>query len=269
MRYIAGTFRYIFKNFIFLFAFVLLPSYFLTASGDPADIRALIDAFVSGGERAEFREVFAFFSPLNDRGWALALVCFATVIVCFPMLFGFIEKHMRLGLRTWKGIAGRFNFNFLTTLVVFVVCIVLYEIWALLTAGLIYAETLLLQGLAASIAALVTGLGMVALLCYVISTFLLWLPCLQITGYNFMDALVYSNSLASQKKSKMFMALWLPCLVSYAARGLLVGFINNGAVVFTITELVYLFLILYICVLMFVVYFDAAGEERMDLKKKF
>ena len=36
-----------------------------------------------------------------------------------------------------------------------------------------------------------------------------------------------------------------------------------------ITELVYLFLILYICVLMFVVYFDAAGEERMDLNKKF
>ena len=176
---------------------------------------------------------------------------------------------MRLGLRTWKGIAGRFNFNFLTTLVVFVVCIVLYEIWALLTAGLIYAETLLLQGIAASVAALVTALGMVALLCYAISTFLLWLPCLQITGYNFMDALVYSNSLASQKKSKMFMALWLPCLISYAARGLLVGFINNGAVVFTITELVYLFLILYICVLMFVVYFDAAGEERMDLKKKF
>ena len=269
MRYIAGTFRYIFKNFIFLFAFVLIPSYFLTASGDPADIRAIIDSFVAGGERAEFREVFAFFSPLNDRGWAFALICFAAVIVCFPMLFGFIEKHMRLGLRTWKGIAGRFNFNFLTTLAVFFVCIALYEVWALLAAGLVYAETLLLQGIAGSIAALVTAVGMVALLCYLISTFLLWLPCLQITGYSYMDALVYSNSLAARKKGKIFLSSFLPCAAGYAARGLIVAFVQNGAAAFVITELVYLFLILYICVLMFVVYFDAAGEERMDLNKKF
>ena len=34
-------------------------------------------------------------------------------------------------------------------------------------------------------------------------------------------------------------------------------------------ELVYLFLFLYYCVLMYVAYFGAAGEERMDLVKKY
>lgn len=270
MRYIAGAFRYLIKNFIFLFAFVLIPSYFLAVSGSPAAVRALIDAFIRSGGNVEikFGEIFSFFSPFNSYGWAYALVFFAASVLCLPMLFGFIEKHMRLGFRTWKGIAGRFNFNFLTTLVVFLVCLVIYEIWALITAGLIYAETFLLRGIACSIVALATAVGMVAVLGYLFSTFLLWLPCLQITGYNYMDALVYSNNLSVRKKGPIFLALFLPALVCFAARLFIVAFVPFLPAAFLLVELVFLFFILYFCVLMFVAYFDAAGEERMDLKKK-
>ena len=38
---------------------------------------------------------------------------------------------------------------------------------------------------------------------------------------------------------------------------------------FLITELLFLFFMLYYASLMFVAYFRLTGEERMDLKKKF
>lgn len=272
VRYIKGTFLYIFKNFIFLFAFVILPSYFLTAAFDPRNVHEIVEVFIYGRGEAQFRSIFSFFSPSDAQEWIFASVSFVFIVLCFPMLFGFIEKHMRLGIRNWKGVFGRFNYNFLTTLAVLSVNVVIYELWALITAGLVYAETLLLNGIACSIAVLITVVVFVGVLCFVLSMFLLWLPCLQITGYSYMDALVYSNSLFAQKKSKIFTALFIPGLICLAARLAVVCLhevLPANIPVFIVTELIYLFLMLYICVLMFVVYFDTAGEERMDLKKKF
>ena len=39
--------------------------------------------------------------------------------------------------------------------------------------------------------------------------------------------------------------------------------------VFIFIELIFIVLFLYFCVLMYVAYFDAAGEERADIKKRF
>ena len=108
---------------------------------------------------------------------------------------------------------------------------------------------------------------MVAVLGYLFSTFLLWLPCLQITGYNYMDALVYSNNLSVRKKGPIFLALFLPALVCFAARLLIVAFVPFSRPRFSLSSSSSCFYPVF-CVLMFVAYFDAAGEERMDLKKK-
>ena len=272
MRYIASTFGYVFKNFIFIFVFALIPSYFLTAASDLHNMGELIDVFVYGNGNADFFAVHAYFSPFSRGGWAYALVAFASMVLLFPFLLGFIEKHMRLGFRNWKGIAGRFNFNFLTTLVVFAVDLVIYEVWALIASGLIYAETLIFQGIASVAIAVVLAIVSVALLCYIFSLFLLWLPCLQIMGYNFMDSLSYSNTLYAKKRAKLFWALFVPCVVCYVGRTVTVAFRGLFAAevaAFLICELIFMFAILYVCVLMFVAYFDAAGEERLDLKKKF
>ena len=272
VNYIASALKYLFRNFIFIFVFALIPSYFFAMTADMKNMAEITDKIFALDADFTFGQIFTFLSPINARRWVFALICFASLAVCLPMLLGFIEKHMRIGSRSFKGVAGRFNHNFLTTLSDMLILLAVYELWAVIASGLIYAETLLLGGIACYAVALATYLGMVALMCYLASIFLLWLPCLQITGYNFVDALSYCNQLYVKKRAKLFLAVFVPCLagvvLQFAVAGLnLADHVRFLA--FVLMELIYLFLILYYCILMFVSYFDMAGEERMDLKKKF
>lgn len=272
MRYIGSALKYMFKNFIFIFVFALVPSYFFALTQDAQNIEDLVRAFRPGAEGPEFSQLFNFFSPFNGRGWPYALVCLASLAIILPMLFGFIEKHMRIGSRTLRGLAGRFNTNFLTTLVLLVAGVAVYELWALIAAGLIFAETLILGGAAFTIIALVTYAGMMALACYLASAFLLWLPCQLITGYNFMDSLAYTNQLSVGHKGGLFLSVFLPAAAGLVVEVLTVwlcGMAELAAVIFIVTELLFLFFVLYISSLMFSAYFRLTGEERMDLKKKY
>lgn len=272
MKYIGSAFKYVFKNFIFVFLFAIIPAYFLAMTADIENIASISESIFSGKADLTFAQLFAFLSPLNGKGWPWAIVFFVSAAVCMPMLFGFIEKHMRIGSRSLKGLAGRFNNNFLSTLVILLIFTAVFELWALIAAGLVFAVTLLIDGFAAFIVALIVLLGMDALIAYIASLILLWLPCLQITGYSFMDALSYSNQLYAQRKGRLFLAVFLPLLAGVVLQMVIVWVSPIAGFripVFILLELVFLILFLYYCVLMYVAYFDAAGEERMDLKKKF
>lgn len=267
VRYIGGALRYMFKNFIFIFLFALLPSYFLAMCVDFESLARLVRGFFTDGKFL-FYDLFFMLSPVNARGWPFAIAAAVCVIVCMPMLLGLIEKHMRLGIRTFKGVLGRFDCNFLATLVVTVVFFACYEVWALLTAGLMYAESLLFEGAAGSAVVLATLIGMVALLCYGASFILMWLPCRLLTGCGYLEALRYSNQLAVKKRGRLFLSVFLPVAVALVLDLLVVGLSalgNMNIPVLLTVELLVLLLFLYYASLMFVAYFDLTGEERLDL----
>lgn len=272
MKYIGSAFKYVFKNFIFVFLFALIPAYFLAMTADIGNIASISESIFSGKADLTFAQLFAFLSPLNGKGWPWAIVFFVAAAVCMPMLFGFIEKHMRIGSRSLKGVARCFNNNFLSTVAVLLIFAAVYELWALIAAGLVFAVTFLIDGFASYIVALIVLAGMDALIAYIASLILLWLPCLQITGYNFMDALSYSNQLYAKRKGKLFVAVLLPLLAGIVLQMFIVWVSPMAGFqipVFILLELVFLLLFLYYCALMYVAYFEAAGEERADLKKKF
>lgn len=272
VKYIGSAFKYLFKNFIFLFPFALLPSYFLAMSSDVDNLAALAESALAVRTDFDFLQLFTFLSPFNAEGWPFALLFVASCAVFIPMLLGFIEKHMRIGSRSFKGIAGRFNSNFLPTLVVLLLFLLAYELWALLAAGLVYAVSLILDGVACFILAVAVLFGANALLAWFASVFLLWLPCMQITGYSYMDSLNFSGQLYVRRRGKLFWAVFLPLLAGVVLQFAIVAASPLEALrvpAYVFLELVYLFLFLYYCVLMYVAYFGAAGEERMDLVKKY
>ena len=271
MRLIAGTFRYLIKNFLFIFVFAIIPSYFYAMSLEMNNIRALTQNLLSG-EAPEFGQLFTFISFVYGRQWVFSLLCIALLIVCLPMLFGLIEKHMRIGIRSFRGIPGRFNTNVLPTIIVLFILLAIYELWALIASGLLYAETLLFGGVACTIVVVVTYLALLALMCYIASVLLLWLPCQLITGYSFMDALSYSNQLYVGQKGGLFLAVYLPCAAGAVLELLFIGVFGPSNVqipVFFVMELLFIVLLLYYCILMFVAYFRLTGEERADLRKKY
>ena len=162
--------------------------------------------------------------------------------------------------------------NFLPTLVVLLLFLLAYELWALLAAGLVYAVSLMLDGVACFILAVAVLFGANALLAWFASVFLLWLPCMQITGYSYMDSLNFSGQLYVRRRGKLFWAVFLPLLAGVVLQFAIVAASPLEALrvpAYVFLELVYLFLFLYYCVLMYVAYFGAAGEERMDLVKKY
>ena len=226
-----------------------------------------------GGERRFYLLAAVYLSFSVQRGGvAVRAPLLAACAVFIPMLLGFTEKHMRIGSRSYKGIAGRLNTNFLPTLVVLVLFMLVYELWALLAAGLVYAVTLLLDGTACFVLAIAVLLGANALLAWFASAFLLWLPCMQITGYSYIDSLNFSGQLYARRRGKLFLAVFLPLLAGVVLQFAIVAASPLEALripAYVFLELVYLFLFLYYCILMYVAYFDAAGEERMDLAKKY
>lgn len=271
MKFIGSAFGYVFKNFLFIFLFALIPSYFYAMSLDLNNIHALTDSLFSG-ENPEFLQIFDFISFVNGKRWVFSLVCFVTLLACLAMLFGLIEKHMRIGSRSYKGVAGRFNTNILSTLAVGLVILAVYELWSLIASGFIFMITFLLDGLACTVAVCVAYFGMVAIICWIMSVLLLWLPSLLITGFSFMDALSYSNQLYGGSRGGLFLAVYLPCAAGAVVELLVAGVFGPGNVqvpVFVIMELLFIILILYYSALMFTAYFRLAGEERADLRKKY
>ncbi len=272
MKYIFGAFQYVFKNFLFLFGFALIPSYFLTLTVNFDTVSKVFDSFFQLKTDLDFLTIFQFLSPNVSSRWPFGVICFATTLIFLPLLFGFIEKHMRIGSRSLKGLAARFNYNFLATFSILLICAVLYELWALITAGLLFAESVILGGIVCYVVAVITFLGMLALMSYLFSLLLMWLPCKLITGYNAMDALSYGNNLGTGRGGKLFLSLFLPVLAGLALQVLAIWLgetVRFSFIGFAAMEIVFLIMILYSASLMFVAYFDATGEERMDKKKIF
>ena len=255
-----------------MFLFGLLPSYFLAMSTDIENLAHLAENAMAANTDFGFWNIFTFLSPFNAKGWPFALLFLASCAVFIPMLHGFIEKHMRIGSRSFKGIAGRMNSNFLPTFVVLLLFVLVYEVWALIASGLVSAVLFLVDGIAAFILSVAVVFAANALLAWFSSGFLLWLPCMQITGYSYMDSLTFSAQLYWRRRGKLFLAVFLPLLAGVVLQFVIIAASPLEALripAYVLLELVYLLLFLYYCVLMYVAYFDAAGEERMDLVKKY
>lgn len=272
MKYIGNALKYMFKNFIFIFPFALIPSYFFAFALDIPSLEAIVDKIVAADAEFSFSLIFNGFSLINGGRWYIAAISFVFMAIFTPLLLAFIEKHMRIGSRSFKGLLKRINYNFLSTFVFLVISLAIYELWALISSGLVFAAVLLFGGVARIVIVAVISLGMVLLLAYIFSLLWLWLPCLQITGYNFGDALAFSSQIAGGKRGAIFLSLLIP----YAAGAVLaLAVVGTCAAydiivpVFVFIEIIFILLFLYFCAHMYAVYFDAAGEEREDLKKRY
>ncbi len=280
MRYFASTIKYIYKNFIFIFWAALLSGIGFAMTTEVGESKVLIQCFITGNFKAikdnglGFKGLFNFFSLLNFEKVWYSIACVFLLALALALIFAYTEKHMRYGRRSVRGIFSRLNDNIVSTIVMVLVFFLLYELWALITSGLIYGITMLLDDYTVPLyIALCVGLVvMVALLVFIMSLFYLWLPCLHLTGFSFYEGLNYSNQLTADKKSKIFCAVFFPCVIGALIAGVLAVLFGNlldGWVFTGIISLLYSLYVMYIAVSMYVIYFDVSGTERADLKKYY
>jgi len=272
MRIVFGNWKYIIKNFVFLFPFAILPAVFLTLSMDGGAIRKFVFALFDGTPNVGFVNTFSAFSILRVDSW-LGLVydvlAILTTSVCAALMLSLVEKHMRIGKRSLSGafslIGGNLAFAFALTLLY----TALYEVYSLLTAAALYCIGNLVKIAAVAYVldflafALLTGV-----LLYCATIFFLWFPCRQLTGFSSYESLRYAYQLMLNVRGRLFLAFLLSFACSVAVVGAAAALLHPywcAAVGFVI----FYFLFLSFCIRMETVYFAADRLDREDLIRSY
>ncbi len=269
MQYTLQSTKYALKNFLYLFPFAILPAIFLAISTDQAAIDGVLRAFFKGkiGEW-EFSDIFRAISVLNFGSWqsiVFGLVGIVVIVPCVALLMALLEKHMRIGKRTFTGLWGKLNDNFISTCGGVFLVLGIYELWCLLLSALLFFLSRITILPLAYVFVVGIFLAMHVLLMIAISTVYLWVPCMQITGFRTYEAFLYSYQLMGTIKlrivvAQLFVLLFVECLFSVCALFIPIAFAFN-----VIVALVYACMLIIFCVRMQVAYFDRDHIERADL----
>ena len=269
MKYTVQSSKYTLKNFIYLLPFAILPAWFLSLSTDQEAIFCALEAIVHGRiNDFHFVHIFRAISILNFYDWYSVVFGIAGVImmiVCGAMLMAFLDKHMRIGKRTFTGIFSKLNDNLVSTAGYVMLLLAIYELWSLLTSAFVYVFSLIPVVWLAYVFAIMVYLSMHVVLIYFIGKIYLWLPCMQITGFKAKEALYYSNNLNTPVKRRIVAGQLLFLFIAYSSIFLCAWFAVSFVWFTVLTTILYYFLIMLYCVRMQIVYFDRDNIDRADL----
>lgn len=272
MRILFSNWKYILKNLWFVLPFAILPAVFLALSLDYTAIKETTKAFFTGDPTFGFIRLFRMWSLIRVDSWVGALIGVGSVLcvsVCTALMLSLVEKHMRIGKRTLSGAFSQLGNNFFTALAVTVLYLFLYEVWAVVTAAILYAAGGIVDNLIGiyliSIAAYIVLGGV---LFYCVTIFYLWLPCLQHTGFHGYEALRYSYQLMINVRGKLFISLaggFIVACAVFAASAVLLPRLLFYAVAFV----AFVFLYLSFCIRMETFYFATDKLDREDLIRSY
>ena len=269
MKYTAQSCKYISKHFLYIFPLTILPAIFLTFSTDRIAFECMINTISSGNlSEMHFDHIFRAISLLNFgsvKSVIFGILCVICTILFVALTMAFLEKHLRIGKKTFNGILLKLNDNFVSTCVYVLLFLTFYEIWALLTSLLVLAISRIPDTTTAYILGVSTYLGMHVLLILAINLIYLWLPCMQFTGFRALEAFHYSYQLVAPVKWGIAFGQLMCLLIGEALICSCVVLTENSFAFYLLTAIVYEFLMMLYCVRMQIVYFDRDNIERADL----
>ncbi len=270
MRIMFGNWKYIAKNIWFLLPFAIAPAAFLALSLDYDAISGLTHGFFSGEPRAGFLiflRAFGFIRIDGVAGGLFSLAAFVSVVVCMSLMLSIVEKHMRIGKRTFSGAFSHLPSLLGTATLLTLLYVALYEAWAVVLSALLFVISALDSTALVYLLYIVILAASVLALLYLVTVFYLWLPCKQITGFNAYDSFLYSYRLLIGVRWRLVAAL------SFSFIGLFVVAVGASflyAYLFwPVAFLVYIVLFLGFCIRMETVYFETDKLDREDLIRSY
>ena len=273
MKYTFQSTKYTLKNLIYLLPFALLPALFLSISTDEEAIFAVLKSVYQGTlYQWTFSDLFNSVSVFNFGSWegvVFGFIGYVVIVPCVALMMAILEKHFRIGKRTFNGIWEKLNDNILSTAWYALLLAAIYELWGLLLAALLFLVSRITVTAVAIVFAAIVYLGMHVLLFFAIGTIYLWLPCMQITGFKPFEALHYSYQLITPVKWKILFSQMAALLSVEVLIGVCVAFVRAQFAFLVWTTLLYSFLIMIFCVRMQMAYFDRDNIERADLTKYY
>ena len=269
MKYTIQSTKYVSKNFLYIFPFAILPALFMSLSTDEIALHYVLENFFAGNLHAwTFKTLFASISVLNFASWkaiTAGLLGLLLLVPCVALMMAMLEKHMRIGKRTFNGVFSKLNDNLVSTCGYTVLLLTIYELWALICVALLFFVSRINTVIIAYAFSVIIFLGMHFVLLYLISAIYLWLPCMQITGFKAGEALYYSARLSAPVKWKILLGQLVIMLVAEISICVCAWYAVNFLYFTLLTTALYAVRIMLFCVRMQIAYFDLDNIDRADL----
>lgn len=192
---------------------------------------------------------------------------FLLAVLSYCMLFGAIDRHMRIGSFTmsFKRFSARANYNMISATLFSVAVILCFVLDEFVFASLATLSSNVFSGATLTVALSFSAFLSFALLALAVALLIMWVPTMMHTGLNANAA--FGMSVRQLGRDYWNVALSLAAVGTVA----LVLYVINGVLKMHIGVFLdmvfYCFVVVYYLVLAFTLFFEKNGIERMDLKK--
>ena len=273
MKYTIQSSKYVFKNFIYLFPFAILPAIFFAVSTDEGAIINIVQALLAGDISTwSFGLLFKAISILNFGSWQSVVFGLAGIVLtifCVALLMALLDKHMRIGKRTFNGLFGKLNDNFNSTFGVVMIVLVMYELWVLLLAAFLFLLSRIPIAILAYVLVVLVFIAFHVLLMVSVGSVYLWLPCMQITGFRAFEALAYAYQLMNTVKWKIMFAQIAVLIAVEALVCVCAVYVVVPLAFRIVVSLLYAGVVMIYCVRMQIAYLDRDNIERADVGRYY
>ena len=213
MKYFRMTLQYSNKYIWYLLLLAVCPSVltaFVFSPYGTIDYFCNFRAFYG----ADFRTIYLVASGINPKLYYLGIVGLIVIPVCFSILFGAVERHMRVGEFNlgFDRILTRLNFNFLTALKFSMMLFVVYEIFKFLQVVMFYLLTHSLQIEWAFALSLIWYVALYAAELFLLAATILWVPTMLQTGLSSTKALGLAIRQGAKQIFPTMVSLMIPTL---------------------------------------------------------
>lgn len=271
MTYSLATLKYLRRNFFKSFGMTILPAILLGIFAPPL---SMLDVIVSIGRKEHtYTSFIGIFKTINYVDNPLRFVFIILVVIVsvlfLSLLVGSTKQRMRYGSYMsgkTRNFLGHINDNFLPVFKYTLVLFISLEVVSVLLSTFLYTSIKLFSNAlpACVISAIVFMIGEFAFLAMTGLT----IPNMTMKGYGISKAMGLSVYELSARSLRIFFAILWVALIFATPLVLMVifPFRYMSLLISVFSVLFYWVIITYVCVLMYVVYFDVEEIEREDLK---
>ena len=267
MRYIKLSLQYMTKNFLSLFAVLLVPSIILGLTTEPSSMVRFFVGFKDSNYDS-FGQIFFDQSELKWRMLLISLLCIPLIIVFISGACGMVSRHMRLGVLDFKNFNRRINNNFILILKSVIVILIISQLYAVFCTSTTFLWVKVIPEINGALTmTIITNVLAMLTVVMLFAIFCLAIPTMSVTGLGLRRALAESMSMVKGHYIKMLFAIIFPMIIPYAALSALAAFDYWWRII--IYPFFFLLTFSYYISFLYVTYFDIADVDRDDLKNKY
>ena len=265
MRYFGSSFKFVFRNFLYLAVFCAGPSLIMAYYYRDNSIFDFFKGLFSDTPPADS---YIYFSFISNETWYFAIGTLLLIGFTFSAVFAYVNRVLKIGSRSIVKSFKKTTETIVPVFLVLFVLIVIVQIFALLAYGLI--ELMLMSSASVYRPIIPVILTLIySIMLFLIFKLFMTIPTMLTLGYKFRESIGYSIKLSVGFIFKFVLAtlfivliiIGLSCFsnVLYDALwfGLIIGTIN------------YMLVLMYFPALMMVAFYDINGMNRLDIKRKF